>query len=173
MESKVNTKPVPGQLLQSPSLPPAHDAPVHLLSRHALPAPWARVLLYPPTLRPVLLPCTCFDADVRASDLASGVLRGAEVVIVVDKAIEGGGGEGIELQRAVGVDVPDVRHVVDVVPRGQVPSESRAGGARGWAGHHHPHRAGEGDLLQGVIHKVEAAADIFRAGCGRRQGRDG
>lgn len=84
----------------------------------------------------------------------------------MDKAIEGGGGEGIELQRPVGVDVPDVRHVVDVVPRGQVPSKGRAGGARGRAGHHHPHGAGKGHLLQGVIYKVEAGADIFRAGCG-------
>lgn len=108
---------------------------------------------------------TCFDADVGAPDLAGSVLRGAEVVIVVDKAIEGGGGEGVELQRPVGVDVPDVRHVVDVVPRGQVPSKGRAGGARGRAGHHHPHGAGEGHLLQGVIHKVEAGASIFRAGC--------
>lgn len=108
---------------------------------------------------------TCFDADVGAPDLAGSVLRGAEVVIVVDKAIEGGGGEGVELQRPVGVDVPDVRHVVDVVPRGQVPSKGRAGGARGRAGHHHPHGAGEGHLLQGVIYKVEAGANIFRAGC--------
>lgn len=114
---------------------------------------------------------TCFDADVGAPDLAGSVLRGAEVVIVVDKAIEGGGGEGVELQRPVGMDVPDVRHVVDVVPRGQVPSKGRAGGARGRAGHHHPHGAGEGHLLQGVIYKVEAGADIFRAGCGREERR--
>lgn len=108
---------------------------------------------------------TCFDADVGAPDLAGSVLRGAEIVIVVDKAIEGGGGEGVELQRPIGVDVPDVRHVVDVVPRGQVPSKGRAGGARGRAGHHHPHGAGKGHLLQGVIYKVEAGADILRAGC--------
>ena len=88
----------------------------------------------------------------------------------MDKAIEGGGGEGVELQRPVGVDVPDVRHVVDVVPRGQVPSKGRAGGACGRAGHHHPHGAGKGHLLQGVIYKVEAGANIFRAGCTEREG---
>lgn len=108
---------------------------------------------------------TCFDADVGAPDLAGSILRGAEVVIVVDKAIEGGGGERVELQCPVGVDVPDVRHVVDVVPCGQVPSKGRAGGACSRAGHHHPHGAGKGHLLQGVIYKVEAGADIFRAGC--------
>lgn len=89
----------------------------------------------------------------------------------MDKAIEGGGGEGVELQRPVGVDVPDVWHVVDVVPRSQVPSKGRAGGARGRAGHHHPHGAGKGHLLQGVIYKVEAGADIFRASCRERERR--
>lgn len=108
---------------------------------------------------------TCFDANVRAPDLAGCILRSAEIVIVVYKAIEGGGGEGVELQSPVGMHVPDVRHIVDVVPRGQVPSKSRAGGARGRAGHHHTHRAGEGYLLQGVIYKVEAGANILRAGC--------
>ena len=34
------------------------------------------------------------------------------------------------------------------------------------AGHHHPHGAGEGPLLQGALHKVEAGADIIKAGCG-------
>lgn len=115
---------------------------------------------------------TCFDADVGAPDLAGSILRGAEVVIVMDKAIEGGGGEGVELQRPVGMDVPDVRHVVDVVPRGQVPSKGRTGGACGRAGHHHPHGAGKGHLLQGVIYKVEAGADIFRAGCRGGEGRE-
>lgn len=85
----------------------------------------------------------------------------------MDKAIEGGGGEGVELQRPVGVDMPDVRHVVDVVPRGQVPSKGRTGGARSRAGHYHPHGAGKGHLLQGVIYKVEAGANIFRASCGK------
>ena len=130
------------------------------------------------TARSPFLPCrgarvwssTCFDADVGAPDLAGSVLRCAEVVIVVDKAIEGGGGEGVELQRPVSVDVPDVRHVIDVVPRGQVPSKGRAGGARGRAGHHHPHGAGEGHLLQGVIYKVEAGADIFRRAAGGERG---
>lgn len=108
---------------------------------------------------------TCFDANVRAPDLAGCILRSAEIVIVVDKAIEGGGGEGVELQSPVGMHVPDMRHIVDVVPRGQVPSKSRAGGAGGRAGHHHTHRAGEGYLLQGVIYKVEAGANILGVGC--------
>lgn len=107
---------------------------------------------------------TCFDANVRAPDLAGCVLCGAEIVIVVDKAIEGGGGERVELQSPVGMHVPDVWHIVDVVPRGQVPSKSRTGGSSGRAGHHHTHRAGEGYVLQGVIYKVEAGANIFRAG---------
>lgn len=110
-------------------------------------------------------PLTCFDANVRAPDLAGCVLCSAEIVIVVDKAIEGGGGEREELQSPVGMHVPDVWHIVDVVPRGQVPSESRTGGSSCRAGHHHTHRTGEGHVLQGVIYKVEAGADILGAGC--------
>lgn len=89
------------------------------------------------------------------------------------KAIEGGGGEGVELQSPIGMNMPDMRYIVDVVPRGQVPSKSRAGGARCRAGHHHTHRAGKGYLLQGVIYKVEAGANILRAGCREERERFG
>lgn len=160
-----------------PSLPAQHVT--HTFSqggcsqRGCRPLPLASLRRRAPGAEPASGPSpTSFDADVGAPDLAGRVLRGAEVVIVVDKAIEGGGGEGVELQRPVGMHVPDVRHVVDVVPRGQVPSKGRTGGACGRAGHHHPHGAGKGHLLQGVIYKVEAGADIFRAGCRGGEGRD-
>lgn len=42
---------------------------------------------------------TCFSPDVGARILLAGVLRGAEVVIVVDKAIEGGGEKGVSCKR--------------------------------------------------------------------------
>lgn len=86
----------------------------------------------PPTL-------TGLNADAGAADLAGLVLSGAEVVIVVNEAVEGGGGEGVELQRPVGVDMADVRDVVDVVAGGQVPAQDGMGGASSGAGQGHPH----------------------------------
>lgn len=88
----------------------------------------------------------------------------------MDKAIEGGGGEGVELQRPIGMHMPDVWHIVNVVPCGQVPSKGCTGRARSRAGHHHPYGAGKGHLLQGVIYKVEAGANIFQAGCREERG---
>lgn len=82
---------------------------------------------------------TCFDTDAGAADLASLVLCSAEVVIVVDEAVEGRRRERVELQRAVGMDVADVGHIVDVVASRQVPAEDCVGGATCWAGQGHPH----------------------------------
>ncbi len=82
---------------------------------------------------------TCFDTDARAADLAGLVLGSAEVVIIMNEAVEGRGGEGVELQRAVGVNVADVWHVVDVVAGGQVPAEDGVGGATRRTGQGHPH----------------------------------
>lgn len=82
---------------------------------------------------------TCFDTDARAADLAGLVLGSAEVVIIMNEAVEGRGGEGVELQRAIGVNVADVWHVVDVVASGQVPAEDGMGGATRRTGQGHPH----------------------------------
>ncbi len=106
---------------------------------------------------------TCFDTDARAADLAGLVLGSAEVVIIMNEAVEGRGGEGVELQRAVGVNVADVWHVVDVVAGGQVPAEDGMGGATRRTGQGHPHWAGEGHSLQGSIHKVQPRRDHILA----------
>lgn len=98
---------------------------------------------------------TSFDTDVGAADLARLVFGGAEVVVVVDVAVVGGGREGVQLQGAIGVHVADVGHVVDVVAGGQVPAQYGTGGAPCWTGQGHPHRAGVGYPLQGGIHKVQ------------------
>ena len=98
---------------------------------------------------------TSFDADVGAADLAGLVLGSAEVVVVVDVAVVGGGREGVQLEGAIGVHVSDVGHVVDVVAGGQVPAQYGTGGAPCWTGQGHPHRAGVGYPLQGGIHKVQ------------------
>lgn len=82
---------------------------------------------------------TCFNADAGAADLASLVLCSAEVVIVVDEAIEGRWREGVELQSAIGMDMADVGDIVDVVASSQVPAEDCMGGATCWAGQGHPH----------------------------------
>lgn len=82
---------------------------------------------------------TCFDSDAGAANLASLVLCSAEVVIVMDEAVEGRWREGVELQRAIGMDMADVGHVVDVVASSQVPAEDCMGGATCWAGQGHPH----------------------------------
>lgn len=82
---------------------------------------------------------TCFDTDARAADLASLVLCSAEVVVVMDEAVEGRWREGVELQRAIGMDMADVGHIVDVVASSQVPAEDCMGGATCWAGQGHPH----------------------------------
>lgn len=74
---------------------------------------------YVPTLSNQL---TSFDADVGAADLARLVFGSAEVVVVVDVAVVGGGREGVKLQGAIGVHMADVGHVVDVVAGGQVPA---------------------------------------------------
>lgn len=113
---------------------------------------------------------TGFDADVGAADLAGLVLGGAEVVVVVDVAVVGGGREGVQLQGAIGVHVSDVGHVVDVVAGGQVPAQDGTGGAPCWTGQGHPHRAGVGYPLQGGIHKVQPGrAHILTVYC---RGRD-
>lgn len=65
---------------------------------------------------------TSFDADVGAADLAGLVFGSAEVVVVVDVAVVGRGREGVQLQRAISVHVPDVRHVIDVIAGSQVPA---------------------------------------------------
>lgn len=57
----------------------------------------------------------------------------------MDVAVVGGGREGVQLQGAVGVHVPDVGHVVDVVAGGQVPAQYGTGGASRWTGQGHPH----------------------------------
>lgn len=98
---------------------------------------------------------TCFDVDTGASDLARLVLSSAEVLVVMDDAVVGGGGERVELKGAVGVHVADVGHVVNVVSSGQVPAQDGMGGAARGAGQGHPHRAGEGHPLQGGVHKVQ------------------
>lgn len=108
------------------------------------------------TLRPCFLSrLTSFDADVGAADLAGLVLGSAEVVVVVDVAVVGGGREGVQLEGAICVHVSDVGHVVDVVAGGQVPAQYGTGGAPCWTGQGHPHRAGVGYPLQGGIHKVQ------------------
>lgn len=98
---------------------------------------------------------TCFDVDAGASDLAGLVLSSAEVLVVMDDAVVGGGGERVELKGAVGVHVADVGNVVNVVSSGQVPAQDGMGGAARGAGQGHPHRAGEGHPLQGGVHKVQ------------------
>lgn len=113
---------------------------------------------------------TSFDADVGAADLAGLVLGRAEVVVVVDVAVVGGGREGVQLQGSIGVHVSDVGHVVDVVAGGQVPAQYGTGGAACWTGQGHPHRAGVGNPLQGGIHKVQpGGAHILTVYCGGKQ----
>lgn len=97
--------------------------------------------------------------DAGAADLAGRILGGAEVLVVVDDAVVGGGRERVELERAIGVHVADVGHVVDVVSGGQVPAQDGVGGAARGAGQGHPHRAGEGHPLQGGVHKVQPSGD--------------
>lgn len=91
----------------------------------------------------------------------------------MDKAIEGRWREWVELQCPVGVDVADVWDIIDVIPSGQVPAEGGTGGACCRAGDHHPNSAGEGHLLDGVIHKVEAGPNIFSAHCGEKERAQG
>lgn len=98
---------------------------------------------------------TSFDADVGAADFAGLVFGSAEVVVVVDVAVVGGGREGVQLEGAIGVHMADVGHVVDVVAGCQVPAQYGTGGAPCWTGQGHPHRAGVGYPLQGGIHKVQ------------------
>ena len=87
----------------------------------------------------------------------------------MDVAVVGGRREGVQLQGAVGVDVADVGHVVNVIAGGQVPAQRGAGGAGCGAGQGHPHRAGVGHPLQGGIHKVQpAGAHILTVYWGER-----
>jgi len=123
------------------------------------------------TLRPIppswlRFQLTSFDVDVGAADLAGLVFGSAEVVVVVDVAVVGWGREGVQLQGAVGVDLADVGHVVDVIAGGQVPAQYDTGGAHCWTGQGHPHRAGVGYPLQGGIHKVQpGGAHILTVYC--------
>ena len=130
--------------------------------------PWKRLLLFSLSL-------TCFDADAGAADLAGLVLCGAEVVVVMDVAVEGGGRERVELEGAVGVHVADVGHIVDVVAGGQVPAQDGMGCAARGAGQGHPDRAGEGHPLQGGVYKVQPRRDhILTVHCdGERETRSG
>lgn len=88
---------------------------------------------------PMLLTLTCFDVDAGAANLARLVLSSAEVLVVMYDAVVGGGGEGVELKRAVGVHMADVGHIVNVVSGGQVPAKDGMGGAARRAGQGHPH----------------------------------
>lgn len=97
--------------------------------------------------------------DAGATNLACLVLSSAEVLVVVDNAVIGGGGEGVELEGAVGMYVANMGHVVNVVSGGQVPAQDGMGGAARRAGQGHPHRAGEGHPLQGGVHKVQPRRD--------------
>lgn len=97
--------------------------------------------------------------NAGAPDFSRLVLSGAEVLVVVDDAVIGGRGEGVELEGAVGVHVADVGNVVNVVSGGQVPAQDGMGGAARRAGQGHPHRAGKGHPLQGGVHKVQPRRD--------------
>lgn len=88
---------------------------------------------------PMLLTLTCFDVDAGAANLARLVLSSAEVLVVMYDAVVGGGGERVELKRAVGVHMADVGHIVNVVSGGQVPAKDGMGGAARRAGQGHPH----------------------------------
>lgn len=77
--------------------------------------------------------------DAGASNLACLVLSSAEVLVVMDDAVIGGGREGVELEGAVGMHVADVGHVVNVVSGSQVPAQDGMGGAARRAGQGHPH----------------------------------
>lgn len=68
------------------------------------------------------VPLTSFDADVGAADFARLVFGGAEVVVVMDVAVVGGGRERVQLKSTVGLHMTDVGHVVNVVASGQVPA---------------------------------------------------
>lgn len=102
---------------------------------------------------------TCFDVDAGATNLARLVLSSAEVLVVVDNAVIGRGGERVELKGAVGMHVADMGHVVNVVSSSQVPAQDGMGGAARRAGQGHPHRAREGHPLQGGVHKVQPRRD--------------
>lgn len=97
--------------------------------------------------------------NAGAPDFSRLVLSGAEVLVVVDDAVIGGRGEGVELEGAVGVHVADVGNVVNVVSGGQVPAQDGMGGAARRAGQGHPHGAGKGHPLQGGVHKVQPRRD--------------
>lgn len=102
---------------------------------------------------------TCFNVDAGTSDLARLILSSAEVLVVVDDAVIGRGGERVELEGAVGMHVADMGHVVNVVSGGQVPAQDGVGDTARGAGQGHPHRAGEGHSLQGGVHKVQPCRD--------------
>ncbi len=112
--------------------------------------------------------------DAGATNLARLVLSSAEVLVVVDNAVIGGGGERVELEGAVGMHVADMGHVVNVVSGGQVPAQDGMGGAARRAGQGHPHRAGEGHPLQGGVHKVQPRRDnILTVDCSDDIKKDG
>lgn len=108
---------------------------------------------------------TCFNPDIWAPDFPRRILCSTEIVVVVDKAIEGRWRERVELQRPIGMDVTDVWDIIDVIPSGEVPAKGGTGGPCCWTGDYHPHSAGEGHLLNGVVHKVEAGSNIFCMSC--------
>lgn len=97
--------------------------------------------------------------DAGASNLACLVLSSAEILVVVDDAVIGGGGERVQLEGAIGMYVADMGHIVNVVSSGQVPAQDGMGGAARRAGQGHPQRAGEGHPLQGGVHKVQPRGD--------------
>lgn len=115
---------------------------------------------------------TCFDMNAGASNLAGLVLSSAEVLVVVDDAVIGGGREGVELEGAVGMHMADVGNVVNVVSGSQVPAQDGMGGAARRAGQGHPHRAGEGHPLQGGVHKVQPCrGNILTVDCWEERNR--
>ena len=103
--------------------------------------------------------------DILAADLARGVLGSAVVGVVVDQLAEAGRQEVEDLQRAVGVDMADAGHVVDLLARGQVPAQRGGGRPGGRTGHRGPCGAGKDYLLKGRIDKVQAGMKFFTENC--------
>lgn len=94
--------------------------------------------------------------DILTPDFARGVLGGAVVRVVMDQLAEAGRQEVEDLQRSVGVDVSDARHIVDLLAGGQVPAQRGRRRSPSWTGHRGPCGAGKYYLLQRCIDKVQA-----------------
>lgn len=99
---------------------------------------------------------TGFDVHILTPDFARGVLGGAVVRVVMDQLAEAGRQEVEDLQRSVGVDVSDARHIVDLLAGGQVPAQRGGRRSPSWTGHRGPCGAGKYYLLQRCIDKVQA-----------------